>query len=235
MEKVVYVVWKRAGQSDADFAAGLRAELPRALAAQGARGLSVSAVDDAVAAGAKLRLGKMDPPKSGIVAFWLEQSQEVGGCEEAIRAHCGKLAGYLVVESRPIVNTAQRAPAGQRTPGFALVTCIAPHPALSYAEFIDRWYRIQRDTAIETQSTFGYVRNEVVRALSPAAPRWAGIVEENFPIGALSDPMVFYDSPGDPAKFERNVKRMRESCDGFLAMDAIESHPMSEFVYERLA
>jgi hypothetical protein len=235
MEKVVYVVWKRVGQRDGDFAAELRAELPRALAAEGARGLSISAVDDAVAPGAKLRLGKMDPPKSAIVAFWLEQSQEVAGCEAAIRARASKLAGYLVVESRPILNTTQRVGPGERTPGFALVTCIAPHPAISYAEFIERWYKIQRDTAIQTQSTFGYVRNEVVRALTPNAPSWAGIVEENFPVGALTDPMLFYDAPGDPEKFQRNVKRMQVSCDGFLAMDAIESHPMSEFVFERLA
>jgi hypothetical protein len=59
---------------------------------------------------------------------------------------------------------------------------------------------LQRDTAIEMQSTFGYVRNEVVRALTPDAPPWDAIVEENFPIGALHDPAVFYDAVGDPRK-----------------------------------
>ena len=67
---------------------------------------------------------------------------------------------------------------------------------------------MQRDTAIETQSTFGYVRNEIVRALTPDAPRWHAIVEENFPLGALTDPAVFYDAAGDPAK----LRATRSAC-----------------------
>ncbi len=233
MEKIVYVVWKPPGRADADFAAALREALAPQLRERGARGLKISAVDAEVAAGARLRIGKMHLPKAGSVSFWLEQSQDVVGCEAAIRGCAAQLAGYLVVESRPIVNTTQLAKPGERTPGFSLVTCIAPHPDLAYAEFIDRWYRVQRDTAIETQSTFSYIRNEVVRALTPEAPRWAAIVEEGFPIGALTDPMLFYDAPGDREKFERNTQRMQESCHGFLAMDEIESHPMSEYVFER--
>ena len=227
MEKLVYVVWKRAGEPDERFKTRLLEEVAPRLRTRAAR-LRISVVDDDVAAGAKLHLGK-DPRPSGLVSFWLEQSQERADCEEQIEAACARSAGYLVVESRPLVNTTQRTPAGARTPGFTLVSCIESKDGLAKDDFIRLWYTLQRDTALETQSTFGYVRNEVVRALGPDVPHWDAIVEENFPIGALDDPAVFYDAVGDPAKLRRNQERMFRAVQSFLALDRIESHPMSEY------
>ena len=228
MEKLAYVVWKRGDEPDARFAQRLLEEAAPRLRARAER-LCISVVDDDVAAGAKLRLGKGDPPKSALVSFWLEQSQERAEAEAILRAACERIAGYLVVESRPLVNRTQRAPRGSRTPGFSLVTCIEAKDGLSHDEFIRLWYTVQRDTAIETQSTFGYVRNEIVRALTRDAPRWHAIVEENFPLGALTDPAVFYDAAGDPAKLRANQERMFRAVQGFLALDRVESHPMSEY------
>lgn len=226
MEKLVYVVWKRTGDPDAGFAARLLDEAAPRLRARTER-LRISVVDDAVAAGARLHLGKLSP--SGLVSFWLEQSQDRADCEALLGNACARIAGYLVVESRPLVNRSQRAPAGVRTPGFALVSCIESKDGLAKEDFIRLWYTVQRDTAIETQSTFGYVRNEVVRALTADAPPWDAIVEENFPIGALDDPAVFYDAVGDPERLQRHQRRMFEAVQGFIALDRIESHPMSEY------
>jgi hypothetical protein len=228
VEKLAYVVWKRAGEPDAAFAQRLLEQSAPRLRPR-VEQLRISVVDDDVAAGAQLRLGKQDPPQAGLVSFWLEQSQERAEAEAILGAACARIAGYLVVESRPLVNRTQRAPAGCRTPGFALVSCIEAKDGLSYDEFIRLWYTVQRDTAIETQSTFGYVRNEIVRALTAGAPRWHAIVEENFPLGALTDPAVFYDAAGDPAKLRANQERMFRAVESFLALDRVESHPMSEY------
>ena len=103
MEKLAYVVWKRGGEPDARFAQRLLEEAAPRLRARAER-LCISVVDDDVAAGAKLRLGKGDPPKSALVSFWLEQSQERAEAEAILRAACERIAGYLVVESRPLVN-----------------------------------------------------------------------------------------------------------------------------------
>ncbi|MEN8158572.1 MAG: hypothetical protein ABFS41_00715 [Myxococcota bacterium] len=226
MEKLAYVVWKRADEAEERFATRLLLEVAPRLRSRTER-LRISVVDDAVAAGAKLHLGKLAP--SGLVSFWLEQSQERAACEALLASACARVAGYLVVESRPLVNRAQRAPAGARTPGFALVSCIEAKDGLAKEEFIRLWYTVQRDTAISTQSTFGYVRNEVVRALTAEAPAWDAIVEENFPIGALDDPAVFYDAVGDPERLRRHQERMFRAVQGFIALDRIESHPMSEY------
>ncbi len=234
MEKLAYVLWKRGDEPDDAFARRLLDEAAPRLLAMPIEGLRISVVDRDVAPGAKLRMGKMEPPKSALVSFWIEQAQERGGVERVLGGTCGRVAGYLVVESRPLVNRAARP--GARTPGFALVTCIEPKAGLDYAEFIRLWHEQQRDCAIETQSTFGYVRNEIVRALTPGAPglpslpKWAAIVEENFPLAALTDPAAFYDAVGDPAKLKRNQDRMIATCQSFLALDRVESHPMSEWV-----
>ncbi|MAE95973.1 MAG: hypothetical protein CL910_15050 [Deltaproteobacteria bacterium] len=233
MEKLVYVLWKRGDEPNADFAKRLRGELAPRLLAQGARFLKLSAVDDDVAAGAGLRIGTASPPKAGLATFWLDQAQERAALEDSLREECGAIAGYLVVESRPLVPTRQVAPEGSRTPGFHLVTCIARHPDLDHEAFVEFWQNRFRDVAIETQSTFDYVRNEVVRALTPDAPAWDAIVEEGFPARALDDPAVFYDAPGDPQRQKANATRMFEHVQHFLDLSKVESHPMSETIYER--
>jgi len=232
VEKLAYIVWKPEAVADEAFKTRLLTEVAPRLQQDGARHLKVSVVDDAVSAGTKLRIGSMRPPKQGMVSFWLEQAQERGRYEDAIAAAVSKLACYLVVESRPLVNTTHTAPPGERTPGFSTVTCIEPLAGLTHEQFIEKWWYTQRDVAIETQSTFAYVRNEIVRALSPDAPPWAAVVEEGFPIEALTDPMAFYDARGDKARFQRNLTRMIEAVSSFLALDKVESHPMSEFVFE---
>lgn len=227
MEKLCYVAWKRGEERDALFARRLLEEVAPRLRTI-AEKLRISVVDDDVAPGAQLHIGAQ-PRVSALVSFWLEQSQERAEAEKLLAAACGRLAGYLVVESQPLVNRVHRAAPGARTTGFALVSCIVPKDGLPYEEFIRLWYTVQRDTAIETQSTFGYVRNEIVRPLTADAPRWAAIVEENFPLGALSDPAVFYDATGDPKKLRANQERMMSAVGRFLALDRIESHPMSEY------
>lgn len=229
MEKLVYVLWKRGDEADSRFAERLRRETAPRLLALGAGRLRLCAVDDAVADGGRLRIGSMEPAKSGLATFWLEQSQDRGPLEDALARACGSLAGYLVVESRPLVKPTGLSAPGERTPGFSLVTCIVAKPGLSREEFLRQWYERQRDVAIETQSTFQYVRNEIVRPLTPDAPAWDAVVEEGFPAAALTDPAAFYDAEGSPEKLAANQRRMFETVRDFLALDRIESHPMSEY------
>ena len=73
------------------------------------------------------------------------------------------------------------------------------------------------------------MRNEVVRPLTEAAPAWGGIVEEGFPLAALEDPQAFYDAAGDDAKYQDHLKQMVDSCNAFLDMQKVDSHPMSEY------
>ena len=230
MEKIACVLWKPAGVSDEVYGKELRAAAPE-LARVGAMNVRVNVVDEHVAAGTAVRVGKMEP-KAGFVTFWLHEAEDMSGALlAALSAHASRVAAYLVVESIPLRNTTQLAGPGERTPGFNAVTAIVPKDGLSYDEFLRRWHTEHRVVALETQSTFAYVRNEIVRALTPDAPRWAALVEESFPIEALTDQAVWYAAVGDPERLEQNRRRMIESCLAFLALDRVESHPMSEYVF----
>lgn len=232
MEKVVYVLSRPEGVADEEFAGRVLAQAPE-LAKRGVMKLRIDVVDEHVASGGRLRIGRMDPPKSAVVTGWLHDSpEEKGAVEEVLRALAPGLAGYLVVESVPMHNTEHVAPLGERTPGFNLVTCIEPKAGLAYEDFLSHWFSVHRATAIETQSTFSYVRNEVVRPLTAGAPPWAAVVEEAFPEAALRDPAVFYAAE-DAETLKRHTRRMLDSVQAFLALDRVESHPMSEYVFER--
>ena len=43
--------------------------------------------------------------------------------------------------------------------------------------------------------------------------------------------MVWYRADGDAATYQKNFNRLMESCFAFLALDRIESHPMSEYAW----
>jgi hypothetical protein len=160
-----------------------------------------------------------------MASFWMDNSDDRAPCEAALAAHAKRLVGYLVVESRPLVH---EAPKGGRTPGANQVTCIAKKRGLPYDEFLRIWYGDHRRVAVETQSTVGYVRNTIVRKLTEGAPDWDAIVEETFPIGALTDPKVFYDAKSDE-ELQRNTARMMESCRRFLDFEPLEYTHMSEY------
>ena len=80
-----------------------------------------------------------------------------------------------------------------------------------------------------TQSTFGYVRNEIVRPATAGAPRhWSAIVEEAFPIQALDDPRVFFDVETD-AEATARLEAMLASCRRFIDLASIEVTFTSEY------
>jgi hypothetical protein len=223
MEKLVYLLFHEPELAGSALRQALLEKAVPALRSAGARELTLHVQDEEVAAGTPLR--RSDPPIRAMVSFWMHDSDERAACEAALRPHARRLAGYLVVESRPLVH---EAPRGRRTPGATQVTCIARKPGLHQEEFIRIWHGPHRAVAIETQSTTGYVRNEIVRALTPDAPPWAAVVEETFPIGALSDPMVFYAAKGEEDLRER-MQRMLTSCQRFLDFEPMEYTHMSEY------
>ena len=139
-------------------------------------------------------------------------------------------AGYLVLESVPIVNTTQNAAVGERTPGIHTIAFIEKPQRLGYDEWLDLWQGRHTRVAIETQSTFLYIQNVIVRAVTRDAPPWSAIVEEGFPAEAPEDPMVFFAAGSSREKLEVNRRRLLESCGRFIDFARIESHPMSSYV-----
>ena len=224
MEKLVYLLRRPAEDSGANLRAALIEKAVPSLRAAGASQISVCVNDEHVTDNNTV-IVKREPRIRAFVSFWMENADDRGACEAALGAECEELCGYLVAESRPMIH---ERPLGDRAEGTNIVTCVHQRGDISQGDFFDIWNGDHKQVAIETQSTFAYVRNVVVRKLTADAPDCSGIVEETFPIGALKDPKIFYDADGDEM-LGAHIKRMVESCNRFLDLEPLESTPTSEY------
>lgn len=229
MEKLVYVLWRRPDVAATELRDALLGPVLARLRAGGARRPAVNVVDDAVADVLRSRITRLDPPPDAMLSFWMECCDDRGACEAALSEVAARAPGYLVVESVPLVNTTRVAPPGERTPGVNVVALIQRPERIAWGDWIAHWHGPHKRVALETQCSYAYVRNTVVRLLHEGAPPWAGIVEEGFPAEAVTNPMLWYKAEGDPQTLKRNLARMLESCRAFLDLDRVESHPMSEY------
>ena len=90
MEKIACVLWKPAGVPDDVYGKELRAAAAE-LARLGAMSVRINVVDEHVAAGTAVRVGKMDP-KSGFVTFWLHEADQLRGpLSDALSAHASRV------------------------------------------------------------------------------------------------------------------------------------------------
>jgi len=229
MEKMLYIVWKHEGDSEKVFRQKLLEKVSPQLIDLGARRLRIGVVDEDVAPAASLRMETTKPPIAGLVSIWVDTSTRRLPFEEVLQGAVARLVGYLVTESEPIVNTKHVAADGQRTPGMYQVVLLRKPPRLSYDQWFEIWLGSHTQVAIDTQSTFGYRQNVIVRPLTPAAPPCDAIIEEYFPAEAMTDPMVFYNAVGDEAKRKRHEKAMFDSVARFIDFDRIDRIPMSEY------
>ena len=230
MEKLVYVLWK----SDALSAEGFKREMLARVAPQlidlGARRLSTNIADEHSAYANHLRITQMgDDFPSATVSFWLDTHLDRAPLERALGEAAKRVAGYLVVESVPIVNRKHPPGDDERIPALCTIAMLEKPAAMDYEAWREQWQGHHTKVAIETQSTFLYIQNVVVRALTANAPPWTAIVEECFPPEAATDPMVFY-AAGSKEKLEENQRRMIDSCRKFIDFATLESHPMSAYV-----
>lgn len=224
MQKLFYLLFDGPDVDGSQLRESLLQEAVPAMREGGASEITIFAADAEVAAGKPVR--QVDPPIRAMASFWLEDAADRKPSEHALSAHVQSIAGYLVCESRPIVHPRK---AGERTEGMCQISCITKRADISQEEFIRIWHGDHRQVAIDTQSTFGYVRNEIFRALTPGAPdQWHAFVEEFFPMGALTDRQVFYDAKSQE-EYERNFAIMMESCGRFLDHGPIEVTFLSEY------
>jgi hypothetical protein len=230
MQKVIYLLWRTAGERPA-FNAGLRELMPKVLAA-GARGLTLNLQDAAVADAERVRQVCLKPQMDAVVQVWMDSAiDRFRKPFDDVFATAGlRFAAYLVNESVPIVNTRHLKP-GERTEGFAQVAFFARPPRLTYDAWLEIWQRDHTKVAIDTQDNFQYTQNVVTRALTYGAPAMDAIVEECFPKAAMGDPMAFFAAAGDKGKYEKHLKIMMESCVRFIDFDKIDVVPTSQFVF----
>ncbi|WP_123028973.1 EthD domain-containing protein [Mycolicibacterium stellerae] len=227
MEKVILTL--RGVDADDAWCARLRAHVAADLLDIGLPGLAIN-VRDAEVRDSLMTLTTMDPPVVAFVNVWVQQSYgtQLQAATALLAKECEEVAAYLVTESVPL-----RPPptvSGQRTAGLANMALLRRPADLDEATWLSRWHVDHTPVAIETQSTFGYTQNAVVRALTAGAPAISAIVEELFPAEAISDLHAFFGAADDDDLRDR-MERMLASTAAFGANENVDTVPTSRYVY----
>ena len=232
MEKIIYLVWRDPKVGIETFARRLHGDLAAQLRTiKTVRSLRVNVADAAVAAGSGIKQTYLNPPLEALVQVWVDSAitrlrQPV---DDAIAAHTLRHAAYLVTESQPLRNLEHSPKPGERTEGFSQIALLRRPPKLAYTDWMDIWHNSHTKVAVETQSNFEYIQNVVIRPLTADTPPLDALVEECFPIAALTDPYTFFDAPGDEAKFKANLQTMMDSVHRFIDLSTIDVIPTSQY------
>lgn len=231
MEKVIYVVWRDPSVDVDQFGQQLRTVLAPKLKTLGVKSLRINVADAQIAPATNIWQKHSTPPVEALVQVWLDSAIGLrrAPIDAAIAEVTARHAAYLVAESVVIANTLHPARLGARTEGFAQIALFPHASGLTHEQFLHTWQESHTTVAIETQANFEYVQNRVVRALTPGAREIHAIIEESFPAAAMTDPQVFFDAVGDPAKFDQNLKLMMESVGRFIDMARIDVAPTSQY------
>jgi hypothetical protein len=243
IEKLVYLLWAPASPAAGDELRGLLLSdvVPR-IGRLGARGMTVNVHDsDASEAPSPVPTPEGEDPHVAEVSFWVDSYDHRAGIDDAIASVGLVWAGYLVTESLyEDYGTTPHArprdwPDGTRSPGVLTVSLIHRPPGLEYATWIERWHGTQSPLSARLQPRCRYVRNEVVRAVSEGAPEIHGIVEEAWPsANHVADPMLFFNTGGDPEVLAANVTAMLQSVEACLDLSRFRNTTMSEYLVTKL-
>lgn len=194
------------------------------LAALGCAEVQLNVADDVVSAAA-LRLTTFDAP----VDAFLTLTGEVEAAELAtvLDEVCARWAGWRVESAEPIPT--RDTPDGVRLEALANVAVLRRPADLPYDTWREIWQGDHTTVAIETQGTFGYVQHRVLEPLTDTSPSVAAIVEEHFPMAAMTDSHAFYGSGGDDAELGRRLERMLASVARFGADRDLDLVPTSRY------
>jgi hypothetical protein len=237
MEKLLYSLWKSPAQSGDEFRDVLLKQLSPTLSElAGVHGLRLCVADSAVSAAAKRRIESHAPVPDAMLSLWVDFAGAASSWEPLIDKHVARKSAYLVAEAEPLVNQ-QRHPSkpGERVHGMCHVVFMSHPASMDTQEWLAVWKDSHTQIAIDTQSTFGYRQNLVVRRLTEDALPCHAIVEENFPPEAMTSDHAFYATGGDEALLKKNMTAMMESCARFIDFTKIDVIPMSEYLVKPLA
>jgi len=227
MEKLIFTLWAPDDVDAAVWNAALREQAGGGLEALGAQRLKISIADIPAPANDPYTEMKRGAP-SAYISFWLNSASFWRHADALLAQFSGRRAAFAVAES-VILPMSRPVASGERTPGALQIAAFAGQSHLSRAEFLRAWLEDHTAVAVETQSTTSYTQNLITRPLSAGAPAWDAIVEESFPLSALSDPHIYFATGGSEELLNRNEQRMADSCQRFIDFATLKLIMASEY------
>ncbi|SEB25328.1 MULTISPECIES: hypothetical protein [unclassified Mycobacterium] len=220
--KLIYALWG-AGLDTALHSTQLHVLLQAA----GVNRLQIN-VDDADVEAAMLRITTFDNPVPAVVSVWTDAGVDPDPISDLLAAISQRSAGWEVEETvrlePPVVEN------GVRTLALAQLGFLRIPADLDPADWLQIWQGQHTSVAIDTQDTFGYVQNRVLRTVH-GSERVDAVVEELFHMAAMTDVHAFYGSGGDDEELQRRMTLMVESVMRFGAHTNLDSVPTSRYCY----
>lgn len=236
MEKWVYPLWKRPDQTVDELRDTLLAELsPKLTALVDVHGLRVCVADSAVSPASGRRMESCKPVPDAMLSLWVNSGGVAPAWETLVDQYVARKTAYLVAEAEPLVSQLLHpSKSGERVYGMCQVVFLSSPAGMDRDDFLAIWKDSHTQVAIDTQSTFGYRQNLVVRTQDGDARHCDAIVEENFPPEAMEDDHIFYATGGDKDVLQQHMQAMMDSCTRFIDFAKIDVIPMSEYLIEPL-
>lgn len=219
--KVVLALWNPKPDALMD------ADLRRSLAAVGSSRLQVN-VDDEHIPDSVLRLQAFGEALTCVVSVWTDPPAD--DVLSALSPLAERVAAWEVEERVPLAPP--EAPDGQRADALSQIAFLRRPADLPYDDWLAHWHGPHTQIALETQATFAYVQNRVVRALTEDTPPVDAIVEELFWPEAMRDIHAFYGSDGSDEELGRRMTRLMESVSAMGADHDLDVVPTSRYVFD---
>ncbi len=227
MEKLAYQLWKKDDDSLDTFKDALLNNLKKDIA-ELVSALQINIADADVEPANNLAQSNYPPAPNAVIFIKVKSYFLADTLESFLEKITSKVHGFVVSESI-ILDNSEKSPLGSRSEGFSQVVLLEKPETMSAFDWFDYWTNFHTKIAIQTQSNFIYVQNTVVRPLQKASPSFIAIIEECFPLEAMTDPKVFYNAKNNPEQFAKNLQIMMESCEKFIDFKKIEVIPTSRY------
>ena len=159
------------------------------------------------------------------ISLWIPSLDDRGPIEAAIAEGCARFEGFLVTESIPQPCEGRDWADGERSPGVTHFTWFAKAPGVTDEDFYRNWHEVHTPFSFELHPLrCEYVRDAVVRSVTPGAESIRAIVGERFnEIRDYTDPRRLFGS-------KEVLKRSAEEAGDYGDPDRMHSAPLSEYI-----
>lgn len=225
MEKLIYVLVGDGGDVS-DRVARIAEKAVPAAREIGGQSMALLVPDKTaeIRARCAARIGGDFDTLAAVFEVWLPTLDPRARIEEALRPFSDSLWGYLVSEST-LAPCPHDPGEGARVPGITQWGINDKPADVSLDDFYREW-AVHSKLSFDLHPTReSYIRNAVVRSLTPEAPHYLGIVLERFPaLEHFIDESIYF---GDPAV----VKEMFAHVPSFYDFASAITGGMSEYRY----
>lgn len=236
MEKLVYGLWRRPDQDLDAVRDALLTRVAPSLLALGVDGLRVEVEEPA---GRVLRTGTSADGSllCGSVSLWLASYDDRGPHEAALGEAGTQAHGWIVAESVAKAYGDERTwPDGEQSPGMSILTFFDKGPGVSDEDFYRIWHGEHTPLTFDLHPFWLYVRNQVLRAVTPGAPAVRGIVYEAVPADEdLTDLTRLFGCPGEPERLMDQIAIVDNHMRTFGNTETLQCVTTREWIFKTLS